>query len=185
MAPLDAPLGFRCVADDCMHAEEQCENANPGCDIVWVAITDSIGPSIGRQTMSEFVYHADGTLPSVDDDMIFVFGSNLAGRHGGGAARVAHRLFGAAMGSGRGFVGEFAYAIPTKDESIQTLPLDEIAMYVDEFVRETHQSDVRFFVTRVGCGLAGYDDADVAPLFRGCNPAMVSMPEPWRDYLED
>ena len=94
------------------------------------------------------------------EDEIFVFGSNLQGMHLGGAARIACR-WGAIMGQGVGLQGQ-TYAIPTMSGSVAS-----IAPYVDEFIRfATLNPDMRFLVTEIGCGIAGYTPADIAPLFR-------------------
>lgn len=97
----------------------------------------------------------------------FVFGSNFSGIHGGGAARLAYDKFGAIWGQGIGLQGD-TYAIPTKDYGIKrTLRIDEIKPYVDEFIeyaRMTPQNT--FLVTQIGCGLAGYEPKDIAPLFK-------------------
>ncbi|MBQ7279924.1 MAG: TIGR02452 family protein [Bacteroidales bacterium] len=91
---------------------------------------------------------------------IFVFGSNLAGMHGGGAARAAVRHFGAIMGQGVGLQGQ-SYAIPTMQGGVDT-----IRPYVDEFILFAHHHpELTFIVTRIGCGIAGFHDADIAPLF--------------------
>jgi hypothetical protein len=116
------------------------------------------------------IFHVDGTLPT--DGSIFVFGSNISGYHGAGAAKVALQKFGAKYGNGIG-LSKQSYAIPTKNRLLQTLPLDTIRQYVDIFVNftETHP-ELTFFVTMVGCGLAGYKDHDIAPMFSGaknCN----------------
>lgn len=95
---------------------------------------------------------------------IFVFGSNLRGYHGAGAARTALQ-FGAEMDNGRGLCGQ-TYALPTKDGHIQTLSLMTIKYYVDEFISyATKHPEYTFLVTRVGCGLAGFKDEHIAPLF--------------------
>lgn len=110
---------------------------------------------------------------------IFVFGSNLAGRHGKGAALTAHREYGAVYGAGVGRTGN-AYAIPTKDRSLKTLPLEKILMYVKDFL--TYASvrlDLQFRVTRIGCGLARYTDAQIAPMFKGASNN-CHLPEEWR-----
>ena len=92
---------------------------------------------------------------------IFVFGSNLAGRHGGGAARAAYRYFGAIIGQGVGLQGQ-SYAIPTMQGGVET-----IAPYVDEFIDFARQHpQLKFLVTRIGCGIAGFKDEEIAPLFR-------------------
>ena len=94
-------------------------------------------------------------------DEVFVFGSNLAGMHGGGAAWVAFRKFGAVMGQGVGPQGQ-SYAIPTMQGGIDT-----IKPYVDAFIdyAKAHPESF-FYVTRIGCGIAGFTDSEIAPLFR-------------------
>ena len=112
---------------------------------------------------------------------IFVFGSNLAGIHGAGAALVARKLFSAAMGTSTGRNGR-AYAIPTKDENMYPLPLDTVGLHVRRFIDYTAaHPDLQFFVTRVGCGLAGGKDSDIAPLF--ADALNCSFPLPWKTYL--
>ena len=94
-------------------------------------------------------------------DEVFVFGSNLAGMHGGGAVWVAFRKFGAVMGQGVGPQGQ-SYAIPTMQGGI-----DNIKPYVDAFIdyAKAHPESF-FYVTRIGCGIAGFTDSEIAPLFR-------------------
>lgn len=100
-------------------------------------------------------------------DAVFVFGSNLAGRHGAGAALFARRNRGARYGVGEGRTGN-AYAIPTKDSALRTLALDDIAIYVRRFVQYAKlHSEILFQVTPIGCGLAGYSPAEIAPIFVG------------------
>lgn len=125
-------------------------------------------------------FHRDGTLP--ENDEIFVFGSNLAGAHGAGAARVALEQYGAIFGVGTGFMGK-AYAIPTKDSRIVTLPLPEIHQYVKRFIElATEYPHLSFFVTSVGCGLAGYQPYNIAPMFKDA-PSNCNFPDTWRVYL--
>jgi len=113
---------------------------------------------------------------------IFVFGSNLAGRHGKGAALYARRYHGAIYGQGVGLQGS-SYAIPTKDERIRTLPLSQILPYVEEFLEFARSHpDIEFQVTRIGCGLAGYKDEHIAPMFRGAPSNCVLAPE-WQEVL--
>ncbi len=108
--------------------------------------------------------------------MIFVFGSNLAGRHGKGAALFARMHYGAVYGQGIGLQGR-SYAIPTKDTDLRTLPLDEIGRHVRTFLAFAEsQSALRFEVTPIGCGLAGYKPADIAPMFLDA-PMNCQMPE--------
>lgn len=95
---------------------------------------------------------------------IFIFGSNLAGIHGAGAARKALE-FGAVMGKGVGFKGR-TYAIPTKDENIRTMPIEAIEPYVKQFINYASKNQhLTFLVSKIGCGLAGYSPEDIAPLF--------------------
>lgn len=100
---------------------------------------------------------------------IFVFGSNLYGRHGKGAALDA-----------KGRTGD-AYAIPTMDMVLKPLPLFMIELYVKEFLYYAKRhTGLIFKVTRVGCGLAGYTDAEIAPMFKGA-PKNCRLPEGWRE----
>lgn len=127
-------------------------------------------------------YHKDGTLPA-SLETIFVFGSNKAGRHGAGAAEVAHKHFGAVYGRGHGHYGT-SYAIPTKDKNIKTLDYWIVSSYIQCFVEYTKSHpEYNFFVTRIGCGLAGFKDCDIAPLFRDCG-SNCSFAEEWRKHLE-
>ena len=91
---------------------------------------------------------------------IFVFGSNLAGAHGGGAARLACQRFGAVWGQGVGLQGQ-SYAIPTMQGGVET-----IKPYVDDFIEFARMHpELRFLVTRIGCGIAGFKPEEIAPLF--------------------
>lgn len=94
-------------------------------------------------------------------DEIFVFGSNLEGMHGGGAAYFAFRKYGAVMGCGVGLRGQ-SYAIPTMQGGVET-----IKPYVDEFISFARSHpEFFFYVTRIGCGIAGFKDKEIAPLFK-------------------
>lgn len=100
-------------------------------------------------------------ISSLGENEIFVFGSNLAGSHGGGAAWAAFKRFGAIMGQGVGLQGQ-SYAIPTMQGGVET-----IKPYVDQFVEFAREhSEYKFLVTRIGCGIAGFTDEQIAPLFR-------------------
>ncbi|PZR92022.1 MAG: hypothetical protein DI537_14445 [Stutzerimonas stutzeri] len=112
---------------------------------------------------------------------IFVFGSNLAGRHGGGAARFAREKHGAIYGQGIGLQGN-SYGIPTKDHRIETLPLDHIKVHVAEFLQfaELNQNQFTFYVTPIGCGLAGYKRDEIRPFFENM-PANCRLAETWND----
>lgn len=99
-------------------------------------------------------------ITTLKDDEVFVFGSNLKGAHGGGAAWIALQRFGAVLGQGVGLQGQ-SYAIPTMHGGTEA-----IRPYVDEFIRFAKQHDELFFyVTRIGCGIAGFKDEEMAPLF--------------------
>lgn len=127
-------------------------------------------------------YHADNTMPK-GRDTVFVFGSNLAGRHGKGAAKAAHVNFSARYGVGKGRTG-MAYAIPTKDGRLKTLALEQISQHVSDFLAYARaHPQIKFFVTRIGCGLAGHEDQDIAPMFLSA-PANCSLPLPWKSILE-
>ena len=109
-----------------------------------------------------------GTITELSENQIFVFGSNEAGIHGAGAAKHAMK-FGAILGQGYGRQGN-TFAIPTKDRKIETLSLLAIKNYVNEFLAEAEEeskkdSSLDYFVTNIGCGLAGYTPYDIAPMF--------------------
>ena len=99
-------------------------------------------------------------ITELKENEIFVFGSNLQGFHGGGAAKIAYRSFGAEWGKGIGLYGK-SYAIPTMQGGVET-----IRPYVDEFIRFAIENPhLVFLVTRIGCGIAGFRDEEIAPLF--------------------
>lgn len=99
-------------------------------------------------------------ITKLQPDEIFVFGSNLAGMHGGGAARLAYQKFGAIWGQGVGLQGQ-SYAIPTMQGGVET-----IQPYVDEFIKFAKQHpQLKFLVTEIGCGIAGFSPSEIAPLF--------------------
>lgn len=118
-------------------------------------------------------------LPDSEID-VFVYGSNFSGRHGLGAAK--HALnFGAKYGIGVGLVGN-SYGIPTKDGDLKVLSLGVIDRYVGDFLYHTLQNPERtYYLTAIGCGLAGYRHSDIAPLFRGCVSCL--FPIEWKPYL--
>lgn len=109
---------------------------------------------------------------------VFVFGSNLAGRHGKGAALAARTLYGAQYGVGEGRTGD-AYAIPTKTKDLRPRSLDEIRASVEIFkTYALAHLEVTFNVTRVGCGLAGYRDDQIGPMFSGVSDNCI-LPDEW------
>lgn len=114
--------------------------------------------------------------------MIFVFGSNLAGQHWAGAAAFAVEKHGALFGFAEGPQGN-AYAIPTCDPNILPLSLSEVASYVRHFVDYAIQNPyLDFQITRIGCGIAGFTDSQIAPLFRDAPVINCVMPPEWASY---
>lgn len=119
--------------------------------------------------------------PNTPDDRIFVFGSNLAGVHGAGAAKFAVDYRGAIYGRGVGPQGQ-SFAIPTKDENIHSLPLDEIAAFAIYFtIYAARRPETRFQLTAVGCGLAGFTNEEIVPMFLDV-PANVDWPPEWKEW---
>lgn len=119
---------------------------------------------------------------SASIEPVFVFGSNLAGRHGKGAALWARQHRGAIYGQGVGPQGR-AYAIPTKDRQLRVLPLAAIRGHVDDFLGYARRrAELRFEVTPIGCGLAGYRPDQIAPMFAAA-PANVILPDAFRTVL--
>ena len=116
-----------------------------------------------NRDMSEFQHRiTPERITSLGPNEIFVFGSNLQGMHGGGAARIAVERFDAIMGQGVGLQGQ-SYAIPTMQGGVDT-----IKPYVDEFIAfAKDHPELTFLVTRIGCGIAGFTHAEIAPLFAG------------------
>ena len=97
----------------------------------------------------------------LEPNEIFVFGSNEAGIHGGGAAKTAQEKFGAIYGVPFGLMGQ-SFAIPTKDTRIETLPLSDILNYLVSFIKFTIDNpQLKFYLTKIGCGLAGYTTNDI------------------------
>lgn len=143
-------------------------------------------PTSHRQAPNTRYMHRDisqRTTPEkitdLQPDEIFVFGSNLGGMHGGGAARTAFRLFGAVMGQGTGLQGR-SYAIPTMQGGTNT-----IKPYVDEFIHfaKAHP-ELRFLVTRIGCGIAGFTPDEIAPLFADAvDVDNIALPRDFWDEL--
>lgn len=115
---------------------------------------------------------------NLEPNEIFVFGSNLAGIHAGGAAHFAYNEFGASWGDGVGPFGQ-TYALPTMDENLVRLPLNEISRYIKDFIRYTKGDPTKtFIVTKIGCGIAGFKVSEIAPLFfENEIPENVILPE--------
>lgn len=110
---------------------------------------------------------------------VFVFGSNLAGFHGAGSAKEALKKHGALWGCGIGRQGD-SYAIPTKNAKLQPMTLEHIAFHIKDFLEyaKAHEDTV-FNVVKIGCGLAGYTEKQIAPMFKGA-PSNVNLPKDWQ-----
>ena len=109
------------------------------------------------------IRYTPARITYLNDNEVFVFGSNLGGMHGGGAARTAYENFGAVWGEGVGHFGK-TYAIPTMQGGVET-----IKPYVDQFIAyAAEHPELTFYVTRIGCGIAGFRDDEIAPLFKDC-----------------
>lgn len=130
--------------------------------------------------MDELKYTPEN-ITELEPDDIFVFGSNLEGMHLGGAARTAVEKFGAIMGQGVGIQGQ-SYAIPTMQGGVDT-----IKPYVDQFIDLAREWDQNtFYITRIGCGIAGFHDEEIAPLFRDALSLYnVRLPRRWVEILQN
>lgn len=119
-------------------------------------------------------------IDDLQENQVFVFGSNLAGMHGGGAARVARLRFGAVMGKGVGIQGR-SYAIPTMQGGTET-----IRPYVNDFIAYAKEHpELTFLVTPIGCGIAGFEPEDIAPLFEeASNVENIWLPKSFWEVLE-
>ena len=119
-------------------------------------------------------------ITHLEPEDIFVFGSNPEGMHMGGAARVAYDKFGAVWGQGVGIQGQ-SYAIPTMQGGVET-----IKPYVDDFIDLAREWDQNtFYVTRIGCGIAGFTDEEIAPLFdEAYDLYNVRLPKSFADIIE-
>ena len=123
---------------------------------------------------------APDRISELKDNEIFVFGSNLDGSHGGGAAAVAAKMFGAIWGQGVGLQGQ-SYGIPTMHGGV-----DEIKPYVDDFIEFAKQNQtLTFLVTRIGCGIAGFSEEEMAPLFAAAvSVENIYLPDTFLNIIE-
>ncbi len=123
-------------------------------------------------------------ITQLNTNEVLVFGSNLLGVHGAGAARDAHKLFGAQWGVGEGLTGQ-CYALPTKDFKIQTRTLYDIAESVQRFIlAASARPELTFIVTPVGCGLAGMRPEQIAPMFKNV-PKNCVLPDEFKAVLNN
>jgi len=124
-------------------------------------------------------------MESIDlDKAIFVFGSNLSGIHGAGAARTAYKLYGAKWGIGEGLTGR-SYALPTVGYNITPITLDEIQTYILNFIQFARKrSDLTFQITQVGCGLGGFHKNEIAPMFYMA-PENCWFDSSWKNFLPE
>lgn len=128
---------------------------------------------------------ASDNIDTLYAGQIFVFGSNLAGKHGAGAAKLAYDRFGAVWGQGVGLQGQ-SYGVPTKYANVwQTLPIGNIAPFVNDLIKFAAENpDKTFLVTQIGCGLAGYECKDIAPLFESAKEVHnIHLPAEFWKYL--
>ncbi len=119
-------------------------------------------------------------ITELKENEVFVFGSNLAGSHGGGAAWIAYQKFGAIWGQGVGLQGQ-SYGIPTMQGGVET-----IKPFVDEFIEFAKEHpELKFLVTRIGCGIAGFRDEEIAPLFKDAiDVENVILPKSFVSYSD-
>ena len=130
-----------------------------------------------------YLYHDENIIKSLAEDTVFVFGSNMAGDHASGAARTAQQFFGALKGVGRGWSGQ-SFAIPTMNEHLQQMPLSQIQHYIDDFkIYTKNHPKTKYFITSVGCGIAGYQTEEIAPMFKGISHNVI-LPQSFRPFVE-
>ena len=154
------------IKEEVMEMNEQREQNNARIDSAESRMKKAYGQQ--KRTTPEFI-------TSLEPNEIFVFGSNLKGMHGGGAAYIAYRKFGAIMGQGVGLHGQ-SYGIPTMQGGVET-----IRPYVDEFIEFAKEHPtLTFLVTRIGCGIAGFTDDEISPLFKEAHEVdNIVLPPNW------
>jgi hypothetical protein len=137
-----------------------------------------------RDVTATYTLNENGNIvKSLPENTVFVFGSNMAGLHAGGAARTALEHFGAVEGVGRGWSGQ-SYAIPTMNEHLQQMPLSQIQHYIDDFkIYTKNHPKNKYFLTSVGCGIAGYKVEEIAPMFKGISHNVI-FPQSFRPFVE-
>jgi hypothetical protein len=119
-------------------------------------------------------------ITNLKENEIFVFGSNLNGNHAGGAAKLAQESFGVENGVGEGLTGQ-CYAFPTLDKEMQKVSKEELIKSRDLFYKIAEENkDKTFFLTKVGCGIAGFSEDEMKEIFKGESPKNIIMPAGWR-----
>lgn len=117
-------------------------------------------------------------ITELQPDDVFCFGSNALGEHYGGAARYAYDHFGAIWGRGEGIQGQ-SYAIPTLSKAMKPYSISMLERITGTFIYYAKQHPEKtFLLTKVGCGIAGFSEAEIAPLFKYA-PRNVVKPERW------
>lgn len=130
-----------------------------------------------------YQYHDETLITQLADHEVFVFGSNLAGAHDGGAAQTAKKYFGAMQGVGRGWSGQ-SFAIPTQNEHLQAMPIHQIQHYIEDFkIYTAHHPKLTYFITAIACGNVGYGVDEIAPLFKDISKNVI-LPLRFKAYLE-
>ena len=120
----------------------------------------------------------DSLIGKLKSNEVFVFGSNRAGLHAGGAARMAREKFGARQGVGEGLTGQ-SYAFPTLTEHFEKVSPESLGASRDRlFETARRHPDKTFLLTKVGCGIAGFSEDEIRPLFANA-PANVILPDDW------
>ena len=180
LAAIAAPMAY---AHFRQMPKELINNAKRKLPQWMLALNDEFDNSVAGKRIYRGVVRPQFTPEKIErlkPDEVFVFGSNLEGIHGGGAARMAHIHFGAQMGQGVGMQGQ-SYAIPTMQGGVET-----IRPYVDHFVAYAKQHiECFFFVTRIGCGIAGFSVKEIAPLFaHAAELPNVCLPKSFVECLE-
>lgn len=131
-----------------------------------------------------YPYHNETIIQTLPENQVFVFGSNLAGNHHKGAAKIAYDYFGAMMGSGRGWAGQ-SFAIPTQNEHLQAMPIHQVEHYIHDFkIYTQNHPKFTYFVTAIGCGSTGFAVQDIAPLFKGISDNVI-LPIRFKPFLEN
>ncbi len=128
--------------------------------------------------------YSPDNITKLEKNQVIIIGSNEKGIHGAGAAKYAHENFGLKWGVGNGLSGQ-TYALPTKDFNIETLSLEKIQKYIDEFIEfAKRHPELEFLVTAIGTGLGGLSVKQVAPLFPLNLPDNVLLPASFIDQIE-